>query len=103
MRCPNCHSIVGDSWGICRYCGFDVGRYMEELGDGSVPTEVSGVRNREIPETLYRNEDFRYYKAAYTRERRRNDRYRRNIYIGLLCAALCLNIIQLVIIIATNL
>lgn len=102
MRCPNCHSIVGDSWGICRYCGFDVGRYMEELGAGSLQTEFSGVKSEERPDTVCSHEDFRYYKAAYNRERRRNDRYRRNIYIGLLCAALCLNLIQLVIIVITN-
>lgn len=103
MRCPNCHSIVGDSWGVCRYCGFDVSRYMEEMGADSMRTEFSGIKGRDDTDTAFTHEDFRYYKAAYNRERRRNDRYRRNIYIGLLCAALCLNLIQLVIIIVTNL
>jgi len=36
MRCPNCHSVVGNNYGLCQYCGYDIGEYVKSVQDISL-------------------------------------------------------------------
>ena len=77
MRCPNCHSIIGDRWEYCNYCGYDLTRY----------------RNFTQPFD---------YQEAYEREKKKNEQVRSLVYFVLLGVSLALNFIELLVIVITN-
>ena len=41
MRCPNCPSVVGQNYGTCPYCGYDIGNYVRNVQDEgrSIPVQ----------------------------------------------------------------
>lgn len=102
MRCPNCHSVVGNNYGICQYCGYDIGTYVRMVQDNG--EEIQGERNREPtqyakrealkPEYNYET-GYIYYKAAYEKEKKRNEKYRQNALYAAGAVVLLLHIVEL--------
>ncbi|HIV12611.1 MAG TPA: hypothetical protein IAA63_05650 [Candidatus Pullilachnospira stercoravium] len=91
MRCPNCHSVVGNNRGICQYCGYDIGKYVREVQGGSEPTWYTGMGMEENTAD--------YYRKAYEEERRRNDHFKIMILYTLLGGLLALNLLELVVLV----
>lgn len=78
MRCPNCHSIIGDRWAYCNYCGQDLTKYHNYT------------------------QPF-YYREAYEQEKRNAEQMKSLVYMVLLGVSLVLNLIELLVIVITNL
>lgn len=108
MRCPNCHSVVGNNYGHCQYCGYDIGEYVKSVQDADLK-EKSEYRDRratvytpsyrkELPHSSenYANGYF-YYRRAYENEKNRNESYRRTVLYGILAIALVLHIAELLV------
>ena len=90
MRCPNCHSIVGQNYGTCPYCGYDIGSYVRNVQDQG--KTISGQR-RDRKSTRYVQQDadrlsriefnyengYLYYKRAYEKEKKKNEKYRQTV------------------------
>lgn len=93
MRCPNCQSVVGNNYGVCQYCGYDIGEYVRSVQDNGKWVEEKKRDKRAtlytsaghdvLTEPVYNYENgYFYYKKAYESEREKNDRYRRNLLLG---------------------
>ena len=95
MRCPNCHSVVGNNVGICQYCGYDIGQFLRQNQAGAEPTYYPA---RDIYENT---ED--YYRKAYEWEKRRNEKYRNSILYVILGGLLSINLIELAVLVVMNL
>ncbi len=101
MRCPNCHSVVGNNYGLCQYCGYDIGKYVRSVQDeGKKQSNTS----RDRRSTLYVQEKtpsrgveynyengYLYYKKAYEKERRKNERIRQTALYGIALVFLLLH------------
>lgn len=105
MRCPNCHSVVGNNQGLCQYCGYDIGEYVRTVQDNGAEID-SEKRDRNAtvyahredvlthPAYNYENGYF-YYKRAYEKERDKSDRYKRNLLYGGIAIVLMLHFAEL--------
>ena len=87
MRCPNCHSVVGQNYGTCPYCGYDIGSYVRNVQDQG--KTVSSQRGDRKPTSYVQQEADRlsrielnhengyfYSKKAYEKEKKKNEKYR---------------------------
>lgn len=111
MRCPNCHSVVGQNYGTCPYCGYDIGSYVRNVQDEgkSIP-----VQRRDRKATRYATEEeerhsrtefnyengYLYYKRAYEKERRKNEKYRQTVIYAAAGVFLLLHAAELVLLAA---
>lgn len=105
MRCPNCHSVVGNNHGLCQYCGYDIGEYVRTVQDAGIKTEYTNRDERATiytqrndtltqPEYNYENAYF-YYKKAYEKERNRNDQVKKNLLYGAIAIVLMLHLAEI--------
>lgn len=105
MRCPNCHSVVGNNYGSCQYCGYDIGGYVRRVQDeGKKQSGISRDRRatyhiQEQGDPLGKEYDhengYFYYKRAYEKERRKNQRYRQTALYGIVLVFLLLHAAEL--------
>lgn len=106
MRCPNCHSVVGNNYGLCQYCGYDIGEYVRAVQNVGLKKEPAH-HNRQAtaytasykeelthPEYNYENGYF-YYKRAYEDEKDKNEKFRRTLLYGVLAIVLVLHIAEI--------
>lgn len=95
MRCPNCHSAVGNNVGICQYCGYDIGQYLRQIQSGAEPTYYSA-------RDFYGSADD-YYRRAYEREKNRNEKFCSGVLYVLLGGLLVLDLLEMALLVAMNL
>lgn len=106
MRCPNCHSVVGNNYGLCQYCGYDIGEYVKSVQDISLnkkpqhrdqrATAYTTSYKEELTSPQYNYENgFFYYKRAYEDEKERNEKFRRTMLYGILAIVLVLHIAEI--------
>lgn len=106
MRCPNCHSVVGNNYGLCQYCGYDIGEYVRSVQNVNLKkkpkyydkhaTVYTTSYKEELtqPASNYENGYF-YYKRAYEDEKDKNEKFRRTLLYGALSIVLVLHIAEI--------
>lgn len=105
MRCPNCHSVVGNNHGLCQYCGYDIGEYVRTVQDYGIERKTEQKDEREtvyahggetLTQPAYNFENaYFYYKREYEKEKNKNDRYKKNLLYGAIIAVLLLHLAEL--------
>ena len=105
MRCPNCHSVVGNNQGLCQYCGYDIGEYVRDVQDRGFEVDderrdrkatVYTHRDDTLTQPVYNYENgYFYYKRAYEKEREKSDGYKRNLLYGAITIVLLLHFAEL--------
>lgn len=109
MRCPNCHSVVGNNYGICQYCGYNIGEYVRNVqNNGTDPEDdLWDTRSTDYkhdykhaleslnPSASHYENAYFYYKREYENEKEKNERYKKNMLYGALIIVLILQFLEL--------
>lgn len=96
MRCPNCHSVSVDNYGLCPYCGYDIGEYVRNVQDRGAYSTAYANNPKVLTRPAFNYENgYFYYKYEYEKEKSKNDRYKKTLLYGGAAMVFLLHIAEL--------